>query len=197
MTPRDRVRALMAEENITSAVDAAKTYGLGYEATKKLLNGRRPMNPAQALRIGRHHHVPAAWLLFGDTPPAPLIGKIGAGQRVYPFDGDTRRTTTPVISHEDTYAFIVEGESMLPLARPGDHVFFGPERRDLKALIGCECVVTLEDGSRMFKRLEQGSRAGLFDLVSYNAEPMRDQQVHSAGVFLGLRRAAGKQPKTR
>jgi hypothetical protein len=48
--------------------------------------------------------------------------------------------------------------------------------------------VQLEDGKRMFKILRRGSRHGLYDLASHNADPIRDQQVHSAGLFLGVRR---------
>jgi phage repressor protein C with HTH and peptisase S24 domain len=202
-SPLDRVQILLKRAKIPDARRASEIYGLGYEAVKKLLSGERELNDNQARKIADHHRVSAGWLLFGEGTPdgagtVQLIGSIGAGQQVFPFPEDSsHRTIEADFGGTEAYAFEVDGESMLPLARPRDIVFFGPERRDLDNLIGEECIVTLQDDRRFFKVLERGSAAGVFDLVSYNAEPLRGQKVHSAGLFLGVRRRGQARSRRR
>jgi hypothetical protein len=66
---------------------------------------------------------------------------------------------------------------MRPLAHHRDIVFVGPSRKDIEALLGLECAIVLEDGRRFFKVIENGSKKGFYDLLSYNAEPIRDSET--------------------
>ena len=83
-----------------------------------------------------------------------------------------------LVAGPDTVALEVRGDSMFPLAHNRDVIFVGPPRRDLSGLVGFECAVALQDGRRFFKIIERGSKPHLFDLRSYNAEPIRDVEVH-------------------
>jgi hypothetical protein len=194
----ERIAFLMKDKGLKSLADAARAYGIGYEVFKKIAshNAADPRNLTtdQALLIARYHKVSPGWLMFNEGRPAglkgiPLEGKIGAGQEMMVFDSLTNEEPISAdIVGVDAVAFEVEGDSMRPLARDGDIVFVGPARKDVRSLIGEECAVLLEDGRRFFKIVENGSEKGLFDLVSHNAETIRNVHVHSAGPLLAVKR---------
>ncbi len=194
----DRLALLRKRGKLRSKAAAAKAYGIGYEVYKKIeahnASDPRNLTPDQARDIAAFHGVKPGWLMFGDGSPdgsnqVPLQGKIGAGQELMLYENvDDGETVSTEIAEVDAAAFEVEGDSMIPLARNKDIVFVGPARRDIGALIGKECAVLLEDGRRFLKVIERGSKKGLYDLVSYNAETIRDVSVHSAGPLLGVRR---------
>jgi hypothetical protein len=175
---------------------AADAYGIGYEVYKKIetRENARNLTSEHALNIARFHKVSPGWVMFGEGKPSglssvKLIGEIGAGQEIRPFaDVDDYEPVAADIGDPDAVAFQVKGDSMMPLARNLDLIFVGPEQKDITALIGRECAVVLEDGRRFFKVIENGSKRGRHDLISYNAEPIRDVVIHSAGLFLGVKR---------
>jgi hypothetical protein len=173
--------------------EAAKAFGWPKETLTQHENGTRPLSRQAAEKYAAAFGVGAGWLLFGDTgfkgmkgPPIRFGGAIGAGQMVVP-SSDLDGTTDGLISDQDAEAFQIVGDSMLPLARPGDIVFFGSPRPPSR-LIGSECLVELVDGTRLFKTIERGSRPGFFDLVSHNASTIRDQEIVKAGPLIGIRR---------
>lgn len=190
----DRLLWLRRRADLPSKADAARAYGIPYEIYKKLEDGTRGLTPEHTDRIANYHGVSRGWLMFNEGAPegensVPLAGFIGAGQEITLFDDNENiGRTDALIAGPDAIALEVRGDSMFPLARNSDLIFVGPPRRDLDRLLGYECAVRLHDGRQLFKILERGSKQGLFDLRSYNAEPMRDQQVHSAGAFIGVRR---------
>lgn len=172
---------------------ASRAFGWPKETLTQHENGTRPLSRQAAERYAAAFGVGAGWLLYGDRSSkgskGPFVrfgGIIGAGQQVFPSD-QLDGSTEGIVADEDAEAFEVKGDSMLPLAHPGDVVFFGSPRPPSR-LIGRECLVELTDGMRLFKTIERGSRAGLFDLVSYNASPLRDVEIVKAGPFLGVRR---------
>lgn len=172
---------------------AAEAFGWPKATLTQHENGTRPLSRQAAVRYAAAFGVGAGWLLYGErgnkAVKGPMVrfgGAIGAGHQVIP-SSDLDGEIEGIIADEDAEAFEVVGDSQLPLARPGDVVFFGSPRPP-KRLIGCECLVELTDGTRLFKTIENGSRAGLYDLVSYNALPIRDVEIVKAGPFLGVRR---------
>jgi hypothetical protein len=192
----DRLSWLFRDEKFASKRAAADAYGIGYETYKKVAGGReaRGLTKEHAEKIARYHRVSAGWLMFGEGTPegefsVPLRGYIGAGQEMIPFDdADDGRRTDALLAGPEVSAFEVRGDSMFPVARDKDIAFFGPPRRDVRRMVGQECAVLLEDGRRFFKVLEAGEHSGIYDLHSYNAEPIRGVEVHEAGRFLGVRR---------
>jgi hypothetical protein len=203
----DRIAFLMKSKGLDTLADAARAYGIPYEAFKKIASPNtsdpRGLTPENARKIARHHKVPAGWLVFNEgrperLPGIPLLGKIGAGQEMMLFE--TPGNEDPIPSDfvgPDALAFEIEGDSMRPVAHNGDIAFFGPARRDLEHLIGVECAVLLQDGRRFFKIIERGARKGLYDLVSHNAGTIRDVEVHSAGPLLAVRRRPSRIAKSR
>jgi SOS-response transcriptional repressor LexA len=197
----ERLQWLRRKADLASRADAARAYGINYETYKKLENPDDPrsLTREHAETIASYHHVSKGWLMFGEGTPegetqVQLKGFIGAGQEVTLFEDiqDHHEMVDGIIAGPDTFALEVRGESMFPLAHNRDLIFVGPPRRKFEDLIGYECAVQLQDGRHFFKIIERGSRPHLFDLRSYNAEPMRDLDVHSAGMFLGVQRRRGR-----
>ncbi len=191
--PSDRLREIRLRRGYDQPSDAIKAFGwtntyLQHE------NGIRELSRKAAERYARAFRVTGGWLLFGDPLPGqggakPRVrfgGKIGAGQEVIPIDEEFE-TINSVIAEDGGEVFEVIGESMLPLAKPGDLVFFSAPKPVLD-LIGRECIVELADGRRFFKTIERGSARDLITLMSYNAEPLRDVAILRAGEFLGVKR---------
>jgi hypothetical protein len=194
-----RLAALMklADPPFPSLAAAAEAYGIGYETFKKIASKNaeqtRGLSLANAKKIARFHRIPTAWVLTGEGKSGlsgiRMIGKIGAGQEMMEYnDPGNEEPIDPEIAGPDALALFVDGDSMRPLARDGDLIFVGPAQRDITTLIGEECAVFLEDGRRFFKIIEHGSQQGRFDLISHNAAPIRNVEIHSAGRFLALKR---------
>jgi phage repressor protein C with HTH and peptisase S24 domain len=200
MSDLERIQAKAARlrqaraKHYASATDAAKALDVPVATYTSHENGTREFYDDRAEFYARKLHVSVDWLLFGRGGPdgtfsVPLEGMIQSGQDITLFeDSESGQVTEASFPVEDTFACENWGESMYPLARKGDILFFARPHKDLNRLLDREVFVQLEDGKRMFKILRRGSRHGLYDLASHNADPIRDQQVHSAGLFLGVRR---------
>jgi hypothetical protein len=207
----ERLHFLRKKGQLRSKRAAAEAYGIGYEVYKKIevhdSNDPRNLTKDQADQIARYHRVSPGWIMFGtgemstrnagNERTVPLSGRIGAGQEVVAFERDETENVSVEIGDLDGRAFQVIGPSMMPLARDGDYIFVGPERKDFTSLLGLECAVHLRDGRTFFKVLTNGSRKGRYTLISYNADPIVDVQVESAGPFLGLRRGSALRSPNR
>jgi transcriptional regulator with XRE-family HTH domain len=187
----ERLKAARLEK-FRSAAAAARAIGMPISTYTQLESGIRDISKDYAERLSRFFPFTAGFLLFGDEQPSGKIpnirfgGAIGAGQMVLP-SSDMDGFIEGLIGVDGGEAFEVVGDSMQPLAKPGDVVFFGAPRHP-KLLIGREAIVELVDGTRLFKTIERGSSTGRYDLLSYNSSPIRDVEIERAGPFLGLRR---------
>lgn len=204
----DRIAFLMKQDaKLTTLAAAARAYGINYETFKKIASHnsaeRRNISLEDALKIAAYHGVSGGWLLFNEGGPdlfkgIKLEGKIGAGQENMIFEDPGNEDAIPMdIIGPDARAFEVDGESMRPLARHGDTVFVGPATRDIRSLVGEECVVFLEDGRRFFKVIESGTEPGRYTLTSHNAAPIPNVEIHSAGRLIAIRRRQSKPIRAR
>lgn len=189
--------AFLRKGKFRSKAAAAEAYGIGYEIYKKIESHAsanvRNLTPDQAKTIADYHGISAGWLLFNEGTPdgqkrIRLEGYIGAGQEMMLYESSDGTFISTDLGSVEGAAFVVDGDSMSPLARKGDLIFVGPARRDIDALVGQECAVLLQDGRRFFKIIQRGSKRGKYDLASYNRDVMRDMEIHSAGPFLALKR---------
>lgn len=170
-----------------SPTDAAKAFGwttstyLGHE------NGDRTGARLPTIkRYAKAYKVRWEWLLDGTGQPhtkgsaVPLEGYVGAGAEFIPFDGDPGLGDAPAAIEPNSSAVIVRGVSMYPRYFDGEYLYFLNEMRDPSDFIGRECVVKLHDGRRFVKILRRGSKKGLFNLESWNAPMIEDQEVEWA-----------------
>ncbi|MBP7337690.1 S24 family peptidase [Niveispirillum sp.] len=113
----------------------------------------------------------------------PLVGKVGAGSEVFPFDDapydevDMPTAGCPT----DAVAVEVEGDSMFPDYWPGDILIY---RRDMpfdrNACLYQDCIVRVHGGPTLIKRVKPGSRPDVLTLESINAPPRIDQRIEWA-----------------
>ena len=120
---------------------------------------------------------------------APLIGYVGAGEKVFNFDdGSLEEVEAPPGSLE-LHVVRVKGDSMWPAYREGDHLFFAPaDNVDEQACLYRDCVVQVADGPAYVKRLIPGPNRGTFTLASYRASEMTDVRVRWASPILWVKR---------
>lgn len=114
----------------------------------------------------------------GTERTVPIIGYVGAGERVFNFDdaAEIDRTEAPPDDTE-MVAVIVRGESMLPRYSGGTLLFYTPTDHVADDCLGRACVVQIEDGPTLVKTLRKGSSPGLYRLVSTRAPEIEDAKL--------------------
>jgi repressor LexA len=108
----------------------------------------------------------------------PIMGRVGAGASIgpeleqLPPEG-LGEVELPYPIAEETIAFEVVGDSMLPKYENGDIiVVYGDQRHPLSSFYGEEAAVRLKSGERYLKTIERGKTAHVVNLTSFNAKPI-------------------------
>ena len=108
----------------------------------------------------------------------PIMGRIGAGASIEPEHEQVPpeglgEIELPFPMAEETIAFEVAGDSMLPKYENGDViVVFRDQRHPLSSFYGEEAAVRLKTGERYLKTIERGKSPALVNLKSFNAKPI-------------------------
>lgn len=189
-----------ADEMILSLKDARQRAGLSQEelgrqagsgrsTIVKLEQKKLPMTETWAKRLAPLLGVRPDQLWEG--PQIPVIGYVGAGQRVYAYDDllDSGETIErPPMTTGDLLAVQVKGDSMLPLAEEGWHIVYTAEATvDENLVMNRVCVVQLdEDGSMLVKRVVRGSKPYHYHLLSLNAPAIEDVRLRWAAVVKAI-----------
>src|SRR6202790_3477908 len=117
----------------------------------------------------------------------PIMGRVGAGAVIEPEHeqvppeglGDVE---LPFPLAEETIAFEVSGDSMLPKYENGDViVVYREQRHPLSSFYGEEAAVRLKTGERYLKTIERGKSAALVNLTSFNAKPINGVKLEWIG----------------
>lgn len=166
-----------------------KLANSGRSTIVKLEKGDLPMTEAWAKRLAPHLNVRPDQLW--DGPSVPIVGYVGAGQRVYAYDdlaGAGDSISRPPMTSGDLFAVEVRGESMLPLAEEGWHIVYTAEATvDEHEVIGKVCVVEVDpDGAMLVKRVVRGSKPYHYHLLSLNAPAMEDVRLRWAAVVKAI-----------
>jgi phage repressor protein C with HTH and peptisase S24 domain len=202
-TRGERLR-IAREKFFKSARVAAKALGMPvstYGAHERAEDpGGRDYGPDEAKRYGRRFRVTPEWLLTGrkvgptdgtdDFPPeaptapkVPVAGYVGAGAEAHFYavaQGDLDEVGAPEGSTKETVAVEIRGDS---LGTFFDRwlVFYDDVRSPITPdLIGKLCVVGLDDGRVLIKKLQRSRVHGLFNLVSQNDPPIVDATIEWA-----------------
>lgn len=178
-----RVVRKMLERINGNQDDLARRLGVTQPSISRWINGSEPkmkhhnriMEEARELGVINHPEEIA-------SQTVPVVGYVKAGGEAHLYEeGQGPFGEAPMPPGDDGHlkvAVIVKGDSMSPVADDGWLIYYDT-RQDPPTddLFGKLCVIGLDDGRVVFKRLYQGSRTGLFTLISVNGAPIHDVRV--------------------
>jgi repressor LexA len=117
----------------------------------------------------------------------PIMGIVGAGASIgpeleqMPPEG-LGEVELPFPIAEETIAFEVVGDSMLPKYENGDIiVVYRDQRHPLTSFYGEEAAVRLKSGERYLKTIERGKTGHVVNLTSFNAKPISGVKLEWIG----------------
>lgn len=179
--------AALAAKPIPTATKA----GLGRDFISDILNGKKASVRGSKLETLANALQTTTGFLLGQTDEpsgmakrdeVPILGYAGADNegRIVQGDSDPINEFAPVPpgGTSKSVAVHLKGGSMKGIADDGSLVYFEDQRNPpTPDLIGYPCVVELEDGRVLFKRLLRGSEPGFYDLESSAGETIREVRI--------------------
>src|SRR5260221_12735852 len=130
----------------------------------------------------------------------PIMGRVGAGASIEPEHEQVPpeglgEVELPFPIAEETIAFEVAGDSMLPKYENGDViVVFREQRHPLSSFYGEEAAVRLKTGERYLKTIGRGKSPSMVNLTSFNAKPINGVKLEWIGeIFVTLSRAQNER----
>lgn len=122
----------------------------------------------------------------GSEADIPVVGYVGAGAEVLPFDdyahgqGFSHIERPPFISGR-AVAVEIRGDSLLPVAENGWKLIYTGEQTMLEdEVLNRLCVVALTDGRMLVKKVLRGSEPQRYHLQSTNAPLIENAQIEWA-----------------
>lgn len=174
MTPAARVRRILQLKGWTQMRLAAE-IGVSQSTVHRWIGGAEPEG-------GHRDRLNELFtMLFTedvDNPQVPLKGHIGAGQRVEAIEGSPEFVIAPPKANDNTVAARVRGNSMFPMFEDGWLVYWST-RLPPEEMINKLCIVHLENGEILVKKLLRGSEPWRFHLASLNGPMIENAIVDS------------------
>ncbi len=155
----------------------AKAMGVRPGAVSEILSGIRLIKASEIAPITE----------YLELDHIPIMGRVGAGAVIEPDNEQIPpegigEVQLPFALAEETVAFEVTGDSMLPKYENGDViVVYRDQRHPLASFYGEEAVVRLKTGERYLKTIEKGKTPSVVNLKSFNAKPINGVKVEWVG----------------
>lgn len=155
----------------------AMAMGVRPGAVSEILSGLRLIKAAEIADI----------IDYLELNSVPIMGRVGAGAVIEPEYEQVPpeglgEVELPFPISEETIAFEVAGDSMLPKYENGDViVVYKEQRHPLASFYGEEAAVRLKTGERYLKTIERGKSAALVNLTSFNAKPINGVKLEWIG----------------
>lgn len=176
-----------------SASAASKLAGLSEDAIRNMQRAvkkdeRQGVSTATIFALASVLDTTVSWLMEGrgdDRQFVRVIGRAGADTegRLIQSDADADYDTAPPppTGDADAVAVVISGDSMSAVAGDGSLVYFRDQRNPpTQDMVGYNCIVELEDGRVLFKRLLRGSEPGKYMLESQVGPPIDNVRLRWA-----------------
>lgn len=155
----------------------AAAMGVRPGAVSEILSGLRLIKAAEIADI----------IDYLELNSVPIMGRVGAGAAIEPEYEQVPpeglgEVELPFPISEETIAFEVAGDSMLPKYENGDViVVYKEQHHPLASFYGEEAAVRLKTGERYLKTIERGKSSALVNLTSFNAKPINGVKLEWIG----------------
>ena len=155
----------------------AAAMGVRPGAVSEILSGLRLIKASEIPNI----------IEYLDLNSVPIMGRVGAGAAIEPEHEQVPpeglgEIELPFPISEETIAFEVSGDSMLPKYENGDIiVVFKEQQHPVSSFYGEEAAVRLKTGERYLKTIERGKSATQVNLISFNAKPINGVKLEWIG----------------
>jgi len=155
----------------------AQAMGVRASAISEILSGLRQIKASEIAPI----------VEYLELNRVPIMGRIGAGALIEPDieqipPEGIGEVELPFPLSEETIAFEVTGDSMLPKYESGDViVVYREQRHPLTSFYGEEAAVRLKTGERYLKTIERGKSPSMVNLASFNAKPINGVKLDWIG----------------
>ncbi len=155
----------------------ANAMGVRAGAVSEILSGIRLIKASELDLIAR----------YLELNSVPIMGRVGAGASIEPEHEQVPpeglgEVELPFPIAEETIAFEVAGDSMLPKYENGDViVVYREQRHPLSSFYGEEAAVRLKTGERYLKTIERGKTPTQVNLTSFNAKAINGVKLDWIG----------------
>jgi repressor LexA len=155
----------------------ARAMGVRAGAVSEILSGLRLIKASEIAPI----------MEYLGLNSVPIMGRVGAGAVIEPENEQVPpeglgEVELPFPISEETIAFEVAGDSMLPKYENGDIiVVYRDQHHPLTSFYGEEAAVRLKSGERYLKTIERGKTANFVNLTSFNAKPINGVKLEWIG----------------
>jgi repressor LexA len=155
----------------------AAAMGVRAGAVSEILSGIRLIKASEIQPI----------ISYLELNTVPIVGRVGAGAVIEPEHEQVPpeglgEVELPFPIAEETVAFEVAGDSMLPKYENGDIiVVYRDQRHPVSSFYGEEAAVRLKTGERYLKTIERGKSAVVVNLTSFNAKPINGVKLDWIG----------------
>jgi repressor LexA len=155
----------------------AAAMGVRPGAVSEILSGIRLIKASEIQPI----------ISYLELNSVPIVGRVGAGAVIEPEHEQVPpeglgEVELPFPIAEETVAFEVAGDSMLPKYENGDIiVVYRDQRHPVSSFYGEEAAVRLKTGERYLKTIERGKSAVMVNLTSFNAKPINGVKLDWIG----------------